>query len=163
MSFRFHPTRQNFTKLVRHRLSAYILDWMAFGFAGLLAFELRFDFALPHSHLLPMEVALCVWIVVKPITFISAKLNQGNWRYTSVHDAIRVFGANSAGSILCGLLIFSALGPFGIPRSVYILDWILSCMLTFGMRVLARVLILNYGFQRRTEGDRERTLIYGAG
>lgn len=163
MSYRSHPNRRNLTRLARHRLSASILDWVAFGLAGLLAFELRFDFALPHNYLLPMEAALCVWIVVKPIAFIFAKLNRGNWRYTSVHDAVRVFGTNAVGSILCGLVILALLGPFGIPRSIYILDWILSCMLTFGMRVLARVIVLNYGFQQSEEGDRTRTLIYGAG
>ncbi len=158
-----HPTRHNLIKLFRNRLSAYVLDWLAFACSGLLAFELRFDFALPAKYLHSLEVSLCIWIVVKSAAFVSAKLNRGNWRYTSAYDAVRIFGANSAASVVSGLAILFLLGLWGIPRSVYMLDWLLSCLLTLGSRLAVRVLVMNYGVERRTEGNQPRTLIYGAG
>ena len=102
MSHRSDPTRLYSVKLIRHRLVAYLLDWAAFAFSGLLAFELRFDGALPAKYLHPMGVCLCIWIVAKSAAFIGGKLDRGNWRYTSTYDAVQIVLANSAGSILGG-------------------------------------------------------------
>lgn len=150
-------------RLIRHRIVGYFLDGAAFALSGVLAFELRFDFIVPASYFHPMKVALCVWVVVMSAAFIGGKLDRGNWRYTSAYDAIRIVLANSVGSILSGLVILFLLGPWGIPRSVYILDWLLSCLLPLGGRLLVRVLVTNRRLRGREDGDRERTLIYGAG
>jgi FlaA1/EpsC-like NDP-sugar epimerase len=150
-------------KLIRHRIIGYLLDGAAFALSGVLAFELRLDFALPANYLHPMEVALCIWVVAMSAAFIAFKLDRGNWRYTSAYDAVRIVLANSAGSILGGSVIFLLLGPWGIPRSVYVLDWMLSCLLTLGGRLLARVLVTHRMLQRKTEGDRTRVFIYGVG
>ncbi|MGA3265083.1 MAG: NAD-dependent epimerase/dehydratase family protein, partial [Terracidiphilus sp.] len=141
---------------------AYLLDWGAFALSGFLAFELRFDGALPVRYLHPMAVFLCIWVLAKSDAFIAAKLNRGNWRYTSAYDAVRIILANSAGSILGGLVIFLLPAPWGIPRSVYILDWLVSCLLTLGGRLAARVVITTR-MTHRAKGDQTRTLIYGAG
>jgi FlaA1/EpsC-like NDP-sugar epimerase len=150
-------------QLIRHRIIGYLLDGAAFALSGVLAFELRFDFVLPASYVRPMKVALCIWVVAKSAAFIGGKLDRGNWRYTSAYDAVRIVLANSAGSILSGLVILLLLGPWGIPRSVYILDWLLSSLLPLGSRLFVRVLVTNLRLQRREESDRERTFIYGAG
>jgi FlaA1/EpsC-like NDP-sugar epimerase len=50
----------------------------------------------------------------------------------------------------------------GIPRSVYVLDWLISCLLILGVRLAVRLIFiaLNRG---NKAGERTRTLIYGAG
>jgi FlaA1/EpsC-like NDP-sugar epimerase len=53
-------------------------------------------------------------------------------------------------------------GPWGIPRSVYILDWLISCVLALGGRLAVRV-ILTARSRSSVEGERTRTIIYGAG
>src|ERR1035441_2365246 len=112
------------------RLSlVYFLDMAAFALSAFLAFELRFDGALPAQYLRPMVVALCIWAAAKSAFFIVGAVNQRSWRHTSVHDAVQVVLAASAGSILGGLVIFLLVGPWGIPHSVYILDWLISCVL----------------------------------
>ena len=156
------PARRYSGKLIRHRLVAYLLDWGAFSLSGLLAFELRFDGALPSTYLRPMAVALCIWIAAKSAAFIAAKLDRGNWRYTSAYDAVRIVLANSAGSILGGSVILLLPVPLGIPRSVYVLDWLVSCLLTLGGRLAVRVVITTRKLHR-AEGEWTRTLIYGAG
>ena len=150
-------------ELILRKLIGYLLDGAAFAFAGFLAFELRYDFLLPANYSRPMEVALCVWVAVKLGAFIGGKLDRGGWRYTSAHDAVRIVLVNSAGSILGGSVILLLLGPWGIPRSVFILDWLLSCLFTLGGRLMVRELFTTRRFKRGTEGDRTRTLIYGAG
>ena len=44
-----------------HRSLAYSLDLAAFALSTFLAFELRFDGALPAQYFYPMGVALCIW------------------------------------------------------------------------------------------------------
>ncbi len=156
------PARSYNAKLIRHRLVAYFLDMCAFAVSGLLAFELRFDGLLPAIYFKPMEMALCLWVVAKSAAFVVAKLDRGNWRYTSAYDAVRVILANSAGSILGGLFLFFLPAQWAIPRSVYILDWMVACLLTLGTRLAVRVAI-SARLTRRGEGARTRTLIYGAG
>jgi FlaA1/EpsC-like NDP-sugar epimerase len=155
--------RQFNLRLIQHRVLAYLLDWSAFGLSGWLAFELRFDGAVPAHYVNPLELAVCVWVATKAVSFIAGRLNLGNWRYTSAHDAVRLFAANSAGSILAYLILSIAFARFGIPRSVYLIEWLLSGTITLGARLGVRALIAMHKARWRTEGERERTLIYGAG
>ena len=154
---RLHRARR-----IGRRLITYILDLAAFALSTFLAFELRFDGALPAQYIRPMEAALCIWAGSKTASYIVGAVNRGSWRHTSVSDAVRIVVATSAGSILGGFLIFLLLGPRGIPRSIYLLDWLISWVLTAGAR-FAVCMVLTERSRSRTEGERTRTLIYGAG
>jgi FlaA1/EpsC-like NDP-sugar epimerase len=156
------PAQRYSAKLILHRVLVYLLDLAAFALSGFFAFELRFDGAVPVLYLHAMAVALCVWIVAKSVAFIAGKLNLGNWRYTSTYDAVRVTVANSVGSVLGGVVLYVLLGPWGMPRSVYILDWLLSCLLTLGARLAVR-LIHTSRRANVADGAQTRTLIFGAG
>jgi len=124
--------------------------------------ELRFDGALPAQYIHPMGVALCIWAAAKSAAFTVGAVSRGSWRHTSANDAMRIVLANSAGSILGGLVILLLVGPWGIPRSMYILDWLIACSLTLGGRLAVRVVLTAKGWNR-VKGERTRTLIYGAG
>jgi FlaA1/EpsC-like NDP-sugar epimerase len=143
-------------------LLVYFLDLAAFVLSTFLAFELRFDGAVPAQYFRPMVVALCIWAAAKSAFFLIGAVNQRSWRHTSVHDAVQVVLAASAGSILGGLVIFLLVGPWGIPHSVYILDWLISCVLALGGRLAVRV-IFTARSRSSVEGERTRTIIYGAG
>jgi FlaA1/EpsC-like NDP-sugar epimerase len=150
-------------KRMRNRVAGYLFDGTAFALSTVLAFELRFDFAVPASYLRPMEAALCVWVVAQSAAFIAARVDRGNWRYTSAHDAVRIVLADSAGSVLGGAVIFFLLGRWNFPRSAYILEWLLSCLLVLGGRLAVRVFATTQRMPRGRGSDRTRTLIYGAG
>lgn len=144
------------------RSIAYSLDLAAFATSAFLAFGLRFDFALPAQYYRPMWVALSIWVAAKLASFVIGAVDRGSWQHTSVHDAVRIISAVSAGSVLGGAVIFSLLGPWGVPRSVYILDWLFSWLLTLGGRLAVRVFVTTRS-RSRAEGEQTRTLIYGAG
>jgi FlaA1/EpsC-like NDP-sugar epimerase len=140
----------------------YSLDLAAFAFSTILAFELRFDGALPAQYFHAMGVAVCVWAAAKSACFMVGSVGRGSWRYASAHDAIRLVLANLAGSILGGSVILLLLGHWGIPRAVYILDWLICCLVTLGVRLAVRV-VLTARSRSGAEGELTRTLIYGAG
>jgi len=149
-------------KTTLHRVIGYFADWTAILLSGVLAFDLRFDFDIPASLHYPMELALGIWFVGQSLALIVGRLDRGNWRYTSAYDAFRLVLALSVSCVMGGGLILALLGAWGIPRSAYILDWMLCCFLTLGSRLAVRVL-KTARQSRRNEGDRKRTLIYGAG
>jgi FlaA1/EpsC-like NDP-sugar epimerase len=155
-------TRRHRAQGIWRQTIAFSLDITAFVLSTFLAFELRFDGALPAQYFHPMGVALCIWVAAKSASFIFGAVSRGSWRHISIYVAVRLVLAISAGSILGGLVIFLLVGPRALPRSVYILDWLISCALIFGVRVAVR-LILSANSRSSVESERERTLIYGAG
>ena len=147
---------------IERRLIAHLLDLAAFACSALLAFELRFDGAVPVQFVRPMWIALCIWATAKTTAFVVGRVSCDHWRHTSSYDALRIFLANSAGSILGSLGILILLGPWGIPRSIYVLDWILATLFTLGGRLAVRVAVTTRTL-KKGEGDLTRTFIYGAG
>jgi FlaA1/EpsC-like NDP-sugar epimerase len=162
MCIRSLITHRENQKMLMRRAGALLLDCTAFVLAGQLAFGLRFDLAIPAGFLRPMWIAICVWAVTKPVVFLLAKLLRGGWQYTSTYDAVRIVVANTVGSALSLLAILVLLGPTGIPRSIYILDCLIACLLTLGLRFATRV-ILSSRWWNPAKGVQTRTLIYGAG
>jgi FlaA1/EpsC-like NDP-sugar epimerase len=143
------------------RLLASIMDMAGFTICGLLAFQLRFDGSVPTVYAHGMREAIFIWAVAKSAAFFFGAVNTGYWRYTSLDEAVRIGLANSAGSMVGGVIIVFAVHP-GIPRSIYILEWLTSCSLTLGTRFAVR-LATTARSSEKGDGDRTKTLIYGAG
>ncbi len=144
------------------RYVIHSLDLAAFAVSTVFAFELRFDGSLPAQYFHPMGVVLCIWAAAKSVSFIVGAVGRGSVMHTSTYDVVRVVVANTAGSILGGGVIFLLLGPWGIPRSVYILDWMISCLLTVVGRLAVRF-VSTAKSRSGVEGERTGTIIYGAG
>ena len=128
--------------------------------AGLLAFLLRFEFAVPSQHWQHLSAGLCVWVLAKVVVFSLFRLDRGWWRYASMNDFLRLALANALASTL-GCLALLLFGPNGFPRSLYILDFLLCFLMTAGIRMAVR---MAFEFSRlQSPGAASRTLIYGAG
>jgi FlaA1/EpsC-like NDP-sugar epimerase len=156
-----HARRYSMERM-RRRILAYSVDLAAFACSALIAFELRFDGAMPAGYIHPMGIALCIWAALKWTSFLVCRVSWGHWRHTSSYDVARIVAANTVGSIAGGVGIVLFLGPWAVPRSVYISDWLVSCFLTVGGRLAVRF-VVNTTWSKQAEGDRTRTLIYGAG
>jgi len=128
--------------------------------SGLLAFGLRFDLPLPPDQVAHLRSALAIWVLLKSATFVLLGLDRGWWRYVSLHDLGRLASANLLASTASAAAIL-ALTPVGFPRSIYVIDLLLSFLLTAGLRAGVRVLA---ELASSPAGARcERVLIYGAG
>src|ERR1700677_4324524 len=142
-------------------LLASVMDLAAFTICGLLAFQLRFDGSVPAVYAQAMRQAIYIWAATKSAAFLFGAVNRGYWRYTSLDEAVRIGLANSVGLIGGGAIIVLLEHP-GIPRSVFILEWLISCSLTLGSRLAVRLAMTARRGQKR-HSDRTKTLIYGAG
>src|SRR5580658_1801424 len=143
-------------------LLASVMDLAAFTICGLLAFQLRFDGSVPAVYAHSMRQAIYIWAAAKSAAFLFGAVNRGYWRYTSLDEAVRIGLANTAGSIVAGVIIILLEHP-GIPRSIYILEWMISCSLTLGIRFAVRLVTTAKRGTQKRYGERTKTLIYGAG
>ena len=148
------------------RLLASVMDLAVFAVSGFLAFQLRFDSAIPAFYAHSMRQAIYIWAAAKSAAFLVGAVNRGYWRYTSLDEAVRIGLANTAGSTFGGVIILLVVRP-GIPRTIYIVEWLISCFLTLGARVIVRLATTatkaRHGVKDGAEDDRTRTVIYGAG
>jgi FlaA1/EpsC-like NDP-sugar epimerase len=160
MSFISELFRRYKPKHLRGTLLAYSFDCLTFALSVFFAFQLRFDGVSRADYRHSMWVAVGIWTWFKSAAFMVGTVNRGYWRYTSLHEVRRIVLTNTLGSILGGSIIF--LFGLPIPRSIYILEWLVSCFLTVGCRLGVRV-ASSPKKSDQAGGDRARTLIYGSG
>ncbi|MGB2627011.1 MAG: nucleoside-diphosphate sugar epimerase/dehydratase [Candidatus Acidiferrum sp.] len=126
--------------------------------ALVLAWLLRFDFALPDRALLFLAAPILVAIRLTAIG--KAGLFHGWWRYTGINDAVDVVKAIAIGSACFLLLMRFFLGIVAFPRTVYILEALLSLGFLVGVRFISRLLTESMSEMTAT---RRRVMLIGAG
>lgn len=106
--------------------------------AYLLACGLRFDFHVPAHEWRLLEVVLPWVIAVKAGVFLAAGHYHGWWRYVTLADLVALVRA-----AFLSLLIFVVAGYFvaaiHIPRSIVILDFVLTVLLLGALRSSGRI------------------------
>lgn len=155
-------SRHATTQRIRGYLIAYFVDLAAFIASSLLAFQLRFDGALPAMYFHSMWIAVALWACAKSLVFVCGGVRGGYWRYTSIHELVRLVVTNSLGSVLGAVMIVLLLGQHGLPRSIYFLEWLVSGALLLSGRLIVRA-IFSARNVHKGKGELTRTLIYGAG
>ena len=148
-----------FDRLPLKRLTICLFQCILFALSGLAAFLLRFDFKVPHRDWVYLCIAIPVWVVLKAVTFNFLGLDRNGWRYVSTPDIARLALGNVSGSIL-SLLLIMFLAPGGFPRSIYVIDLLVSCFATAGIRFATRLLANS---SDRGSAERKHIVIYGAG
>ena len=144
----------------RHLCLKLILQLSLGSMAGISAFLLRFDFRVPVSVTTSVWWALAVWMTVKPLSVYVFGGTRGAWRYFSTPDLIPLLAGHLIGSGLAAIVLV-LLCPTSLPRSVLVLDFILTFSAGAAVRTLTRLAFETAARPRNT--DQRRTLIYGAG
>jgi FlaA1/EpsC-like NDP-sugar epimerase len=138
--------------------------------SAIVAFAIRLDGPLFWIYLNACLIFVLMCLAIKPPMFYLFGLYRRYWRYASVNEMLTIVGAITASSLVVAALVlglFLPLGWFdGFPRSVLVIDWLLSLFLIGGIRFLARFLG-EYGSSRTSDvsGSRKprRVLVVGAG
>jgi FlaA1/EpsC-like NDP-sugar epimerase len=157
--------RKKLNAMTRNNASLRLIVWATetciFALSGVMAVLLRFDPTATTVYPHYLVFALPVWIIAKTATFHTARLNRRGLRYVSIADIYRLVFVNLAGSALSCAIIFT-LGPKGFPRSIYLIDFVLSVLGTAGLRVAIRM-TAEATRNSHGSGPEKRTLVYGAG
>jgi len=148
--------------LYRKLLVAFIqLGLVLVSFVG--SFVLRLDLNLGNVPTDVVMKALPILIIVRMTVLGLSGLFQGMWRYVSVVDLMKIIRATTIGSVLFVILEALIFGFDGIPRSIFLLDWVGNILLLGGVRLGVRV--MRERFHPMVMDDRmlKRLLIVGAG
>ena len=138
----------------------YSIEIAIIVFAAVLSVLLRFDFAIPPYFAKPLRVAILVWIPVKLVAFKLLALDRRWARFVSLSDLVRLAVSNLTGSVLSAAILIAT--GSGVPRSAYIIDFVLCITLTAGIRITIRVVGESIRPKSATR-DQKNTLVYGAG
>lgn len=127
-------------------------------FSIVLAWFLRFDFTLPDRRLL--LAGACALIIVRMGAIALFGLLHGWWRYTGLSDTLDVLKAVASGTIVFILVWRYMLGITGFPRSIFVLESVLTAGMLIGVRLFSRVLAESV---RQDIASSKKVLLIGAG
>src|SRR5713226_1378261 len=122
------------------------------------AWLLRFDFSLPDRRIL--FVALPALVSLRLVVMAYFGLLRGWWKYVGIRDAVDILKAIVAGSVLFWFTMFYLLRVTAFPRTVYLLEAMLTGGLLMGVRLFSRVLAES---MREDISSCKRVILIGAG
>ncbi len=130
--------------------------------AYLTAFGLRFDFRIPPDEFVHFQATVWWLLGIRLVVFQAFGLHRGYWKHVGLRDLVDLGLAVSLSSALFAVAL-PALGlSRGMPRSVFLLDWVVMIFFSGGIRFAARALRENQMARARLD-DGLRTFIIGAG
>jgi len=140
----------------------------------LIAVALWFSFALrlgefywPDSSILLMQMPSIAFIfIVAPLlaipVFIRFGLYKAVIRYIGLQTVSTSFYAVSLYSLLWASVVLLS-GIEGLPRSVLLINWLVSFILISGIRIFAKSWLGGKSSFNKADRDRKNVVIYGAG
>lgn len=139
-----------------------VADIILLAFSVILAYMLRFDGTIPAVHREVISQHLLFTIVIKITIFYFFKLYNSLWIYASVEELIQIF----IGTLLAqgAVVIYLFFVQAAVPRSIFILVWLVEVLLLGGLRFSYRIFrkFWTYG-NVFNKGNQKRVMIVGAG
>ena len=147
--------------LSKRRVIVFLSDTFLISLALCLSFLLRFDFTIPSQQQELFWECLLVVMIVKPLVFVVIGFYNSLWRYASIQDAVEILKGVTLSSVLAVSTVFFLRQFTPIPRSIFVLDWVLLFALLAASRLVWRIWRETYVVTKSCEGP--LTLIVGAG
>lgn len=152
-------------KQFNHRVLLIIfVDILSLIVAWYGALWMRFDFsinAIPRNYLTTLNHFILPVILLTLAVYYAFRLYRSVWTFVSIHELSRVVAAYAALIVVYGALVL--LFHFDLPRSVYVMAYILSFLFAAGIRISYRFLRLacnRYGLKNKKMTN---TMVIGAG
>jgi FlaA1/EpsC-like NDP-sugar epimerase len=113
-------------------------DGALFLSAYYIAYLLRFDFAIDPYYVQQFMMTIVWTIPLKVVIFFGLGLYRGMWRYTSIRDFWHLLQASVFSTLLIMAVILYVYRFQGYSRAVFLMDSVLTFLLTGGLRLLIR-------------------------
>jgi len=143
------------------RFTQLLLDSACAGLAFYLAFQLRFDGAVPSRYRFIMLLWLAGLVVVRPFCIWVLGAYASIWRYFNLRD---MFSLSVAAALPSAVLLFARIAlaktfrVMAIPISIVLIDLGLFLLLVGTMRALRRA---GFEYWRVTTSRRHRAVLLG--
>jgi FlaA1/EpsC-like NDP-sugar epimerase len=130
----------------------------------LFGYLLRFDFSMPDPYPGVYAWTVPVLVAIRIVFGLVFRLSTGRWRFVGPGDVIRLTVAVTAGTVVFHLLTGLMPLPTRVPRSVLLIEWVLSVYITAGLWIIYRTGIERLRHLRASgNGSSRKVLIVGAG
>jgi len=159
------------TKLKRV-LFFLLSDVFIIGFSLYMSFLVRFDFDLKPEYTLMVLKGAGAFIIVKILVFLFFRLYFMTWGNVGLNDLLTIAMATIVSqSVLMVLILIPPpdivqnimdVHIIGFPRSIFLIDWLISFVLIAGVRISKRI-VLEVLREKTNHGSGKRTVIIGAG
>jgi FlaA1/EpsC-like NDP-sugar epimerase len=124
--------------LLRFRLPLILAVNVCLTAAGFwLAIATRFEFNFEDTFRAQFVLPLLILLCLRNAAYLFWGLNEGYWRYTSSRDVFTLVKGHAVSSLVFTASIF-LLRVENFPRSVIFFEFVLSLMMSFGLRMLVR-------------------------
>jgi FlaA1/EpsC-like NDP-sugar epimerase len=123
------------------------------------SFLLRFDFSVTPAMRHVFALTLGAVVEIKLLALVYFDLDSGWWRYVGMSDLQDITKASLLSSFVIWLFVTFVTRPSSFPRSVYVIDFILTIFVIAGARVVVR----SYTEDVKRGTAQKNTLIAGAG
>lgn len=128
------------------------------------AFLIRFDFAWPVDYTGVFWQTLPVLILLRVGFSVTFSLSTGRWRFIGTQDVRRLAAATLAGTLTFFAIAWGLPIAPHVPRSVILLEWVLTTYLTAGLWIVYRIAYERLRQHRSgINGSAVGVLIVGAG
>jgi FlaA1/EpsC-like NDP-sugar epimerase len=147
----------------RHRLWQLLVDAAIVALAWWLAFELRFDQGLPIYYSTLLRQTILLVVAIKLVVFIAFGFYNRWWRYVSIRDMWAAARGVFVACLIADLTVYlvSPVHNVRLPRSIAVMDLLLTLALVAGSRLLARTAIERPGLSVVARG--KEVIVVGAG
>ena len=138
-----------------------IVDVITIIGVALISLLIRFDGYITSHYLHQMIDALPIMVISYIVMLLSMHLYTRIWRYAGMREMIAVLIATTlgAGLFYTGMYVFDK----SLPRSIYLISWILSTGVIGIGRMVLHYIAMQYGGKQSTDANMVNTLIIGAG
>ncbi len=133
-----------------------------------LSYALRFDFIIPAQYFVEIKYVLIILLFSKISTFLFFNLYKGIWRFTSIADLINVVKSSFVASLFAIAVIVLVLDPNLVPRSVLLIDFLLTTVGIAATRASVRIYGTKFSHGNKIKSKtplkiKTRLLLLGAG
>lgn len=138
-----------------------IVDVITIIGVALISLLIRFDGYITPHYMQQMVDALPIMVISYIVMLLSMHLYTRIWRYAGMREMVAVLIATTlgAGLFYTGMYVFDK----SLPRSIYLISWILSTGVIGIGRMVFHYIAMRYGGKQSTDADMVNTLIIGAG
>lgn len=144
------------------------LDVLIIAISLWVALLLRFEFSLPEGTRRALPINLALLIGSRVLVGMQVRLHRWSFRFSGLADGARIAMAGLFGTGLFALCVYllnidTALGYERLPRSVVVMELLLTTAAMASMRFSPRLALMVHGdFRRSRSKGVVRTLIVGA-
>jgi len=151
------------TGLGRSRFLQVLADAGIVALSWFLAFELRFDHGLPVYYNTLLHRTILLVVVIKSAVFLLFGFHRRWWRYVSVRDMWSAARGVIVASLVADVTVYfaSPVHNVRLPRSIAVMDLLITLALIAGARLLARTIMERPRFGVVARG--KEVIVVGAG